>query len=362
MLTNSANFFDDAVTHPCIECVPNFSEGCNIAVIRQIVEAIRSVPQVKVIHVDIGYSANRTVVTFVGSPEHVLEAAFRGVKTASKLINMHKHKGEHPRFGATDVLPLIPLQGVTMQQVVNWARQLSKRICDELNIPVYTYAEAAYIPERQDLAVCRKGEFEGLEQKMQTPEGKPDFMPSSPLHAAGACAVGARSFLIAYNININSTSSEGAKYIAQHIRESGYRQKQSDGTIVRIKGTLAGVKAIGWYIDDFKQAQVSINITNIEQTALHTVFEEVCTVAQKIGLRVTGSEIVGLVPIRCLLKAGQYFLEKQHAPYSNNTEELLHIATLSLGLNDVKEFQVNKQVLELAIKNHDTNTLPFSEN
>lgn len=346
---------------PIIECVPNFSEGRNVEVINQIVAAISSVADTKILHVDSGYAANRTVVTFVGPPEAVVESAFRGARVASELIDMQQHQGEHPRFGAIDVLPLIPLRGISMDRVILLARSLAKRIAQELRIPTYCYADAAFTEKKRDLAFCRQGEYEGLSAKMKKTEEKPDYAPEHLNIRSGACAVGARNILIAYNVNLNTTSARLAHEVAMDIRESGRplfsadgcKQYHSDGSLKRIPGTLSSVKAIGWYIDDFKQAQVSINITNISRTPLHVVFEEVVKMAQMRGMRVTGSEIVGLVPLHSILEAGEYYLQKQGHQTKPTEKELIHVASLSLGLNDVCSFSAQEKIIEYAMCKHD---------
>ena len=355
-----------------IECVPNFSEGRNMEVIGAIVAAIEKGgkdavcdrPGVKVLDVDPGEATNRTVVTFVGSPEAVLEAAFQGVKKAGELIDMRLHHGAHPRSGATDVLPLIPISGITLEECGELARSLAKRIFDELEIPCYCYESAAYKPERKNLAVCRAGEYEALPEKIGNPERKPDFGPDTFTEKAafsGATNVGARDFLIAVNYNLNTTSTRRANAVAFDVREKGRPKregnpitgkivKDADGNTVMIPGTLKGCKAIGWFIDEYGIAQVSMNITDINTTPLHVAFDEVCRAAQARGLRVTGTEIVGLVPKRTLIEAGRYFLEKQHRSTGISEDEIMKIAIKSMGLDDLKPFNPKEKVIEYLIE------------
>ena len=347
-----------------IECVPNFSEGRNKQVIDSIVKSIASAAEVKVLNVDPGEATNRTVVTFVGSPEAVVEAAFQGVKRASELIDMRQHHGAHPRSGATDVLPLIPISGVTLQECAELARKLAERIFRELEIPCYCYESAAFKEERRNLAVCRAGEYEALPEKIADPARRPDFSPeamSDQAARSGATNVGARDFLIAVNFNLNTTSTRRANAIAFDVREKGRPKREGNpivGKIVRdengepvmIPGTLKGCKAIGWYIDEYGIAQVSMNITDINATPLHKAFEEVCRAAQARGLRVTGTEIVGLVPKRALMEAGRYFLEKQSRSTGIAEEEIMKIAVKSMGLDDLKPFDPKEKVIEYLIE------------
>jgi glutamate formiminotransferase / formiminotetrahydrofolate cyclodeaminase len=337
-----------------IECVPNFSEGRNMDIINQIVSAITTVENVKLLNIDPGKATNRTVVTFAGAPKDVIEAAFRGTKKAAELIDMSKHTGEHPRFGATDVLPLIPISGITMEETVEYARQLGKRIGEELHIPVYSYANAAFSPERKELSYCRSGEYEGLKAKLEKPEWKPDFGPTRFNERSGAMAVGARDFLIAYNMNLNTTSTRRANAIAFDVREKGRIKKEGDKSIT-IPGTLKSVRAIGWYIEEFGIAQISMNLTNINITPLHIAFDEVSRKADARGIRVTGSEIVGLVPLNSMLEAGRYFLRKQNRSIGIPDEEILKIAIKSLGLNELYEFKPEEKIIEyvLAAKGQD---------
>ncbi len=347
-----------------IECVPNFSEGRNMEVIDNIVKAIEKAGGVKILDVDPGEATNRTVVTFVGSPENVLEAAFQGVKKAGELIDMRKHHGAHPRSGATDVLPLIPISGITLEECAELARQLAKRIYTELEIPCYCYEAAAQKPERKNLAVCRAGEYEALPEKITDPERKPDFGPDTYTEraaTAGATNVGARDFLIAVNYNLNTTSTRRANAIAFDVREKGRPKregnpitgkivKDENGKNVMIPGTLKGCKAIGWFIDEYGIAQVSMNITDINKTPLHVAFDEVCRAAQARGVRVTGTEIVGLVPKRTLIEAGRYFLEKQQRSTGISEDEIMKIAAKSMGLDDLKPFNPKEKVIEYLIE------------
>lgn len=351
-----------------IECVPNYSEGRNKEIIDQIVAAVadtkvvteRGEESVKVLDVDPGEATNRTVVTFVGSPEAVLEAAFQGEKKAAELIDMRHHHGAHPRSGATDVLPLVPVAGITLEECGELARGLAKRIYNELGIPCYCYEAAAYKPERKNLAVCRAGEYEALPEKVIDPERKPDFGPEAyteTVAKAGASNVGARDFLIAVNFNLNTTSTRRAMAVAFDVREKGRPAREGGsltgkiikdeaGKTVWIPGTLKGCKAIGWFIEEYGIAQVSMNITDMNMTPLHVAFEEVCRAAAARGLRVTGTEIVGLVPKRVLVDAGKFYLEKQQRSLGVPEEELIKIAIKSLGLNDLKPFNPKEKVIE----------------
>lgn len=355
-----------------IECVPNYSEGRNKEVIDLIVKAIadttvnteRGEERVRVLDVDPGEATNRTVVTFVGSPEAVMEAAFQGEKKAAELIDMRQHHGAHPRSGATDVLPLIPVAGTTLDECAGWARSLAKRIYDELGIPCYCYEAAAYTPERRNLAVCRAGEYEALPEKVIDPKRKPDFGPgeyNETVAKAGATNVGARDFLIAVNFNLNTTSTRRAMAVAFDVREKGRPAreggsltgkilKDAEGQTIWIPGTLKGCKAIGWYIEEYGIAQVSMNITDINTTPLHVAFEEVCRAAAARGLRVTGTEIVGLVPKRVLLETGRYYLEKQQRSLGISEDEIIKIAAKSLGLSDLKPFNPREKVIEFLME------------
>ena len=342
-----------------IECVPNFSEGRDRKVIDAIVEAIASVEGVKVLNVDPGEATNRTVVTFVGAPEAVTEAAFRGSAKAQELIDMRKHHGAHPRSGATDVLPLIPISGITLEECANLARKLAERMFKELGIPCYCYEAAAFKPERKNLAVCRAGEYEALPEKMADPARKPDFGGDydDTVARSGASNVGARNFLVAVNFNLNTTSTRRAMAVAFDVREKGRKAreggsltgkllKDANGEQIWIPGTLKGCKAIGWYIDEYGIAQVSMNITDIEATPLHVAYEEVTRAAAARGLRVTGAEIVGLVPKRVLIDAGRFYLEKQQRSLGIDESEIMKIAVKSMSLDDLKPFDPKDKVIE----------------
>ncbi len=347
-----------------VECVPNFSEGRDREVIRQITSAIEQAGGVKVLDVDPGEATNRTVVTFVGSPEAVVEAAFQGVKRAAELIDMRRHKGAHPRMGATDVLPLIPISGVTLEECAALSRDLAKRIADELRIPTYCYEAAAFRPERKNLAVCRAGEYEALPEKLAHADSAPDFGArpyDEGVARTGATTVGARDFLIAVNFNLNTTSTRRANAIAFDVREKGrpVREgnpitgkivKDADGNPLMQPGTLKATKAIGWFIEEYGIAQVSMNITDIAVTPLHVAFDEVCRKADARGVRVTGTEIVGLVPKRALVEAGKYFLRKQHRSTGIAEEEIVRTAIKSMGLGDLKPFVPEEKVIEYLLE------------
>jgi len=349
-----------------IECVPNFSEGRDMSIIRQITDQIEAVSGVKLLDVDPGAATNRTVVTFVGSPDEVLEAAFVAVKKASELIDMRKHKGEHPRMGATDVCPLVPVANISMEETAEYARKLARRIGDELNIPIYCYENAAYLPERRNLANCRSGEYEGLPEKLSNPEWKPDFGPAEFNPRTGATAVGARDFLVAFNVNLNTTSTRRANSIAYDVREKGrvMREgnpitgkivKDSNGNQVFIPGTLKAVKAIGWFIEEYGIAQISMNLTNIGITPVHIAFDEVCRKASDRGIRVTGSELVGLIPLKAMIDAGKYFLAKQQRSLGVDNEELIKIAVKSLGLDELKPFNPKEKIIEYVLEASEAN-------
>lgn len=344
-----------------IECVPNFSEGQDMSVIKQITDEIIKVEGIKLLDVDPGKATNRTVVTFVGEPEQVVEAAFRAIQKASEVIDMRKHKGEHPRMGATDVCPLVPVSGISMEEVVVYARKLAERVGNELNIPVYCYEYAAYTEQRRNLANCRSGEYEGLSQKFKNPEWKPDFGPAEFNAVAGATAIGARDFLVAYNINLNTTSVRRANAIAFDIREKGRIKregnsitgkivKDENGNPISIPGSLKACKAIGWYIEEYGIAQISINLTNINITPVHIAFEEACKKAHERGIRVTGSELVGLIPLKAMLDAGKYFLKKQKRSLGIPESEIIKIAVKSLGLDDLKPFNPTEKIIEYILK------------
>ena len=329
-----------------LECVPNFSEGRNMNIIAEIADEIKSVIGVELLDIDAGKDANRTVVTFVGNPDAVIEAAFLAVKKAAQLIDMSKHHGAHPRIGATDVCPLIPVSGITMDEAVVYARKLAMRIGNELAIPVYCYENAAFVYERKNLANCRRGEYEGLAKKLLNARWKPDYGAAVFNKRSGATVVGARNFLVAYNVNLNTTSAELAHAIACDVREKGKTIEDANGKTTTIPGSLQAVKAIGWFIDEFGKAQVSMNLTDITTTPLHIAFEEVCRKAKAIGVEVTGSELVGLIPLEALLQAGQYFLHKQKQPVDVSADELINVAIKSLGLNDVKPFNPAEKIID----------------
>ncbi|MBQ6861673.1 MAG: glutamate formimidoyltransferase [Alistipes sp.] len=346
-----------------IECVPNFSEGRDLLIIKQITDAIEAAGDVKLLDVDPGEATNRTVVTFVGEPEEVLKAAYAGVKRAAELIDMRHHKGAHPRMGATDVLPLIPISGITLQECAVLARVLAEKISTELAVPTYCYEAAAFTPERKNLAVCREGEYEALPEKLAVKEKAPDFGArpfDEGVARTGATAVGARDFLIAVNFNLNTTSTRRANAIAFDVREKGRPvregnpivgkiKKDADGNPIMQPGTLKATKGIGWFIDEYGIAQVSMNLTDIATTPLHIAFDEVCRKADARGVRVTGTEIVGLVPKRALLEAGRYFLKKQRRSLGISEEEIIRIAIKSMGLDDLKPFNPKEKVIEYMI-------------
>ena len=343
-----------------VECVPNFSEGRDKDVIRQITDVIEQTEGVKLLDVDPGEATNRTVVTFVGEPEAVVEAAFKAVKKAGELIDMTKHHGAHPRMGATDVLPLVPVSGITLEECAELSRKLAKRIADELSIPCYCYEAAAFKPERKNLAVCRAGEYEALPEKLACEDKAPDFGArpyDEGVARTGCTTVGARDFLIAVNFNLNSTSTRRANAIAFDVREKGRPKREGNaiigkpmkdetGKTIMIPGTLKATKAIGWFIEEYGIAQVSMNITDINVTPLHVAFDEVCRCAQNRGLRVTGTEIVGLVPERTLVEAGKYFLRKQNRSVGIPKEDIIKIAVKSMGLDDLKPFVPQEKVVE----------------
>lgn len=345
-----------------IECVPNFSEGVNLDIIKQITDAIEQVESVKLLNVDPGKATNRTVVTFVGEPNAVIEAAFRAIKMASEIIDMSKHKGEHPRMGATDVCPLIPISGISMEETTEYARKLAKRVGDELQIPIYLYENAALIKGRTNLSEIRSGEYEGFFEKIKKNEWKPDFGPAEMNVKAGASVIGARDFLVAYNVNLNTTSVRKANSIAFDVRERGRVKrdgnpitgkilKDTNGDPIYEPGTLKSVKAIGWFIDEYGVAQISMNLTNINDTPLHIAFDEVCDKAQKRGIRVTGSELVGLVPLKTMLDAGRYFLKKQQRSVGVSDDELIKIAIKTMGLDELSPFEPQKRIIEYLLVN-----------
>ena len=349
-----------------IECVPNFSEGRNMQVIKQITDEIEKIEGVKLLNVDPGAATNRTVVTFVGAPEDVVEAAFMAIKKASEVIDMKSHTGEHPRMGATDVCPLIPISGVTMEETVEYARKLAKRVGEELSIPVYCYESAAFKPIRKNLANVRAGEYEGLAKKLSDPEWRPDFGSdkfNTDVARTGATAISARDFLIAINFNLNTTSTRRANAIAFDVREKGRKKREGNsitGKIVKdekgedvwIPGTLKGCKAIGWFIEEYGVAQVSMNVTDIAATPVHIAFDEVTSKAAARGIRVTGSEIVGLIPKRVLIEAGRHYLAKQERSEGISDAEIIKIAVKSMGLDDLKPFDPQEKVIEYLIEDN----------
>jgi glutamate formiminotransferase/formiminotetrahydrofolate cyclodeaminase len=348
------------VMNRIIECVPNFSNGQNPEVYNAIAAEAETVDGVKLLNVDPGKATNRTVVTFAGSPEAVVEAAFRCIKKASELIDMSKHKGEHPRMGATDVCPLVPISGITMEETAEFAKQLAKRVGEELHIPVYLYEAAQANKKRSNLSVIREGEYEGFFEKIKKAEWKPDFGPAEFNAKSGGTVIGARDFLIAYNVNLNTTSVRRANSVAFDIREKGRVKrigdsvtgevvKDENGNPVNIPGSLKHVKAIGWFIEEYGVAQISMNLTNIIETPLHVAFDETCTKAQARGLRVTGSELVGLVPLNSLLEAGKYFLKKQQRSAGVSDAELIRIAVKTMGLDELGPFDPAKRVIEYLI-------------
>ncbi|HNS13141.1 MAG TPA: glutamate formimidoyltransferase [Bacteroidia bacterium] len=333
-----------------IECVPNFSEGRDLNVIRQITDAIESVEGVKLLNVDPGKATNRTVVTLVGEPEIVVEAAFRGIRKASELIDMSKHSGEHPRMGATDVCPLIPISGISMDETVKYAHKLAEKVAMELNIPVYLYEAAQKDPSRKNLSVIRAGEYEGFFKKISEPQWKPDFGPAVFSARSGATVIGARDFLVAYNVNLNTTSVRRANSVAFDVRENGRKVKNEKGEDVVQPGTCKSVKAIGWFIEEYGVAQVSMNLTNISITPVHVAFDECVKSAYQRGMRVTGSELVGLMPLKALTDAGKYFLEKQNRSSGVSEAELIRIAVKSMGLDELGPFKPEERVIEYLLK------------
>jgi glutamate formiminotransferase/formiminotetrahydrofolate cyclodeaminase len=344
-----------------IECVPNFSEGKDMGVIKQITDEIESVEGVKLLDVDPGAATNRTVVTFVGTPDEVCEAAFRAIKKASQVIDMSKHKGEHPRMGATDVCPLVPVSNISMEETVEFARKLAKRVGEELELPIFCYEYAAFNEERKNLANIRSGEYEGMADKLQDENWKPDFGPARFNPKAGVTAVGARDFLVAFNVNLNTTSTRRANAIAFDVRERGRVKREGDpltGPIVKdekgkpvyIPGSLKSVKAIGWFIEEYGIAQISMNLTNISITPVHIAYDEVYKRANARGIRVTGSELVGLIPLKGMLEAGKYFLRKQKRSLGVSEEELIKIAVKSMGLDELKPFNPKEKIIEYMIE------------
>jgi glutamate formiminotransferase / formiminotetrahydrofolate cyclodeaminase len=358
-------------TRRLIECVPNFSEGVNVTIIQSIADEIRNSSGVQLLDIDPGKGTNRTVVTFVGDPDSVIDAAFLAIKKASELIDMRNHKGEHPRMGATDVCPLIPISGITMEETVVYAHKLAERVGEELGIPVFTYEEAASSPSRRNLASIRGGEYEGMANKLLLPDWKPDYGPSVMPAKHGVTAIGARDFLIAYNVNLNTTSVRRANSVAFDIREKGRIKREDDkidGAVIktadgepeRIPGMCPGVKAIGWYIPEYGVAQISMNITDIRKTKLHEAFEACHKSAESRGLRVTGSELVGLVPKQVMLDAGKYFLAKQQRSIGVSEDELIKIAIKSMGLDELAPFDPSKKIIEYLIDIEGTNLVAMS--
>src|ERR1700761_5518246 len=344
-----------------IECVPNFSEGRDLSIIKQITDEIESVDNVRLLNVDAGKATNRTVVTFVGTPKSVVQAAFKAIKKAGELIDMSKHKGEHPRMGATDVCPLIPIANITMEETAAYAQKLANRVGEELGIPAYLYEYAQADKKRSNLSVIRAGEYEGFFKKIKLPEWKPDFGPQEFDAKRGGTVIGARDFLIAYNVNLNTTSTRRANAVAFDVREAGRVMREGDpinGKIINdengkpksVPGSLKSVKAIGWYIEEYGVAQISMNLTNIEVTQLHIAFDEVCKKANERGMRVTGSELVGLVPLKAMLDAGKYFLLKQQRSVGVSEKELIRIAILSMGLSELSPFIPEERIIEYLLK------------
>jgi glutamate formiminotransferase/formiminotetrahydrofolate cyclodeaminase len=357
-----------AIMKQLIECVPNFSEGRDMSVIQQITQEIESVEGVRLLDVDPGKATNRTVVTFVGEPAPVVEAAFRAIRKASELIDMSRHHGEHPRMGATDVCPLVPVSNIGMELTVAWAQKLGERVGQELGIPVFLYEAAASRPERKNLATIRAGEYEGLAEKLKNPDWQPDFGPATFHARAGATVIGARDFLIAYNVNLNTTSERRANSVAFDVREQGRVLRKGDpvtgeilkdshGEPLREPGACKAVKGIGWYIPEYGIAQVSMNLTDIRVTPLQVAFEECCRSAERRGMRVTGSELVGLVPLQVMLDAGKYFLRKQKRSAGASESEIIKIAVKSLGLDELAPFDLRKKIIEYLLE--DTGAHPL---
>lgn len=351
-----------------IECVPNFSEGRDMKKIKEITDVIETVNGVKLLDVDPGYATNRTVVTFVGTPDEVIEAAFLAIKKASEILDMTKHKGEHPRFGATDVCPLVPIANITMEETVKYAHKLAERVGSELQIPIYCYEFAAQEEKRRNLANCRAGEYEGLPQKLEDPSWKPDFGPAKFNAKSGATAISARNFLVAFNVNLNTTSTRRANSIAFDVRENGRIKREGDkvngkilkdenGNPVREKGSLKKVKAIGWFIEEYGVAQISMNLTDITVTPVHVAFDEVDKKARERGIRATGSELVGLIPLNAMLDAGKYFLKKQERSLGVSEEEIIKIAIKSMGLDELKPFNPKERIIEYILQSEESNPL-----
>ena len=347
-----------------IECVPNISEGRDLDKINAIATIVETVDGVKLLDIDPGAATNRTVITFVGEPNQVIEAAYLLIKKAAELIDMSKHSGAHPRFGATDVCPLVPISGITLEETAKYAHKLGKRVGEDLGIPVYLYEKAATEEKRKNLANCRSGEYEGLKKKLVDPKWKPDFGPAAfnkSVEKSGAIAISARDFLIAYNVNLNSTSTRRANAVAFDIRENGRAKtengkatgkkvKDKDGNVVRVPGKLKAVKGIGWYIEEYGIAQISYNLTNISITSMHEAFDETCKAADKRGLRVTGSELIGLIPLQAMLDAGDFYLKRQERSLGISNKEKIKIAVKSLGLDDLKPFNPEEKIIEYVLK------------
>ena len=333
-----------------IECVPNFSEGNDLNIIKQITDEIEKIEGVRLLNVDPGKATNRTVVTFVGEPANVIEAAFQAIKKAGELIDMSKHKGEHPRMGATDVCPLIPIANISMEETAKFAQQLAKKVGEDLQLPVYLYEAAQPNAARNNLSVIRAGEYEGFFKKIKLPEWKPDFGPAEFDPARGGTVIGARDFLVAYNINLNTTSTRRANAIAFDVREAG-RTVEVDGKKVNKPGTLKSVKAIGWFIEEYGVAQISMNLTNINITPVHIAFDEVCAKATARGIRVTGSELVGLIPLKAMLDAADYFLQKQQRSTGISEKEKIKIAIKSLGMDELTPFKPEERIIEYLLAN-----------
>ncbi len=339
-----------------IECVPNFSEGNDLGIIKQITDEIEKVTGVRLLNVDPGKATNRTVVTFVGRPDAVVEAAYQAIKKAGELIDMSKHKGEHPRMGATDVCPLIPISNISMEETAGYSQQLAKKVGEELQIPVFLYEAAQPNKERSNLSVIRAGEYEGFFKKIKQPEWKPDFGPAVFDAKRGGTVIGARDFLVAYNVNLNTTSTRRANAIAFDVREAG-RNVVENGVKVNKPGSLKCVKAIGWFIEEYGIAQISINLTNIHVTPVHIAFDEVCRKADARGIRVTGSELVGLVPLKAMMDAGKYFLRKQKRSTGVSEKELIKIAVKSLGLDELAPFNPDEKIIEYLLRDNDKSKL-----
>ncbi len=347
-----------------IECVPNISEGRDLVKINEIAKIVETIDGIKLLDVDPGAATNRTVITFVGEPDQVVDAAFLLIQKAAQLIDMSKHTGEHPRFGATDVCPMVPISGITLEETATYAHKLGERVGKQLNIPVYLYENAAQEDKRVNLANCRAGEYEGLPKKLSDPEWKPDFGPaeySDNVATTGVTAISARDFLVAYNVNLNTTSTRRANAIAFDIREAGRFKREgnaitgkkildANGEAIRVPGKLKAVKGIGWYIDEYGIAQISYNLTNISITSMHVAFDETCKAADSRGLRVTGSELIGLIPLKAMLDAGDYFLKKQNRSLGISEAEKIKIAVKSLGLDDLKPFNPNEKIIEYVLK------------